>query len=183
MIEPWKLRTERLLQDTRVFRLWERVFVSLRTARAHPFFVIDAPDWVNVVALTPADEVVLVRQYRVGTRRTTLEIPGGMIDAGESPQVAAERELVEESGFRAARWIDLGVIAPNPAILSNRCHTFLAEGCVAGASSPDDGEELEVETRPLAEIPALLADGTIDHALVAVAFQKLDLHRKGLLGR
>lgn len=144
--------------------------------------MIEATDWVNVVALTPEENVIFVRQYRLGRGEVTLEIPGGMIDGAESPAAAAERELREETGYQAARWTALGAIDPNPAIQTNRCHLFLAEGCRRTAEVHlDEREDIAVQELPLAEVPRMLADGSISHALVAVAFQRLELLRRGLL--
>jgi 8-oxo-dGTP pyrophosphatase MutT (NUDIX family) len=132
--------------------------------------VIDAPDWVNVVPITPAGEVVLVRQFRFGTWANTLEIPGGMLDPGEDALGAATRELEEETGFRPARVTALGASHPNPAIFGNRLHSFLAEGCVKVHDGKQDGsEDIEVVLVPRADLPRLVRDGEITHSLVLAA--------------
>lgn len=181
MSRPWPVTGSRLLHDFHIFRLREDRCVSPRTGVEHPFFVIEAPDWINVVALTAEGRVVLIRQHRMGTGEVTLEIPGGMIDPGESPLDAAARELREETGYVAARWTSLGSIEPNPAIQTNRCYTYLAEGCRReGEPELDEKEDIGVEEEELEAIPRLLADGSITHALVGIAFQKLELFRRGL---
>lgn len=182
MTQTWEKLSSRPLFDLRLFRVRQDCCRSPRTGAAHEFLVLEAEDWVNIVALTPDERVVMVRQFRAGSGQVTLEIPGGIIDPGETPRTAAERELLEETGHRASEWIDLGSVHPNPAILSNRCHTFLARGCVL-ARPPllDEREDITVELIPLREVPRRLAQGEIGHALVAVAFQKLDLWRQGLL--
>ena len=139
---------------------------------------LECPDWVNVVALTrAADEgprVVLVRQWRFAIAAATLEIPGGMVDDGESPLQAARRELLEETGYSSESWCSLGTVHPNPAILSNRCHTFLARDAAFRARPTGDGdEEIAVTTRPLTAIPRAIADGEITHSLVIAAFHLL----------
>lgn len=142
--------------------------------------VIAAPDWVNVVPLTADDRVVFVRQWRFGVEATTLEIPGGLVDPGEEPIVAAARELAEETGYRASRFDRIGRCHPNPAILDNRVTTFLA----AGLEPPADGdrrwgvgeEETETVLVPLSEVPGRIRSGEISHALVIAAFYCLD-HR------
>ena len=105
---------------------------------------------MNVVALTEDGKAVLVKQFRHGTRETTLEIPGGAVDPGDrSPLAAARRELREETGYVARRWTRIGLVQPNPAFQTNACTTFLAEMCRrAGEPDPDEGEELEVVLVP-----------------------------------
>ncbi len=144
---------------------------SPRDGRVHAFYRIDAADWVNVVPLTAQGEIVMVRQFRHGLRRNTLEIPGGIVDPGEEPGAAALRELREESGYRAASARLLGSTNPNPALFGNRVHTFLAEGCVPeGAIQNSATEETQLELVPQHEIPARMQSGEIDHALVIAAF-------------
>jgi len=180
MIRPWPRLSTRTLFGSKVFELTVERLVSPRTKHEFDAVVLRSTDWVNVVALTDDQRVVMVRQYRFGSEQTTLEIPGGIVDPGEAPALAAQRELREETGYESARWTALGSIAPNPAIHRNRLHTFLAEGCVrVGDLQQDAGEDIEVELLPLSEIDALLASGAISHALVAVAFQKLALLRAG----
>lgn len=141
--------------------------------------VLDAPAWVNVVALGDDQRVLLVRQWRFGIGAPTLEIPGGMVDPGETPLDAARRELLEETGFVAARWSELGAVDPNPAFLTNRCTTFLAEGLERVGEPVGDGEEeIEVESAAVGELAALVASGAIRHALVVAAFYLFDRRRR-----
>ena len=180
MIRPWPRLSSRTLFGSKVFELTIERLVSPRTQHELDAVVLRSTDWVNVVALTQDQRVVMIRQYRFGSEDVTLEIPGGIIDPGEAPLFAAQRELREETGYEATHWTALGSIAPNPAIHRNRLHTFLAEGCaLVHAQDQDAGEDIEVELRPLADIDDLLATGAISHALVAVAFQKLALLRAG----
>jgi ADP-ribose pyrophosphatase len=152
---------------------------SPRTGLPHAFYVLDCANWVNVIALTNAREVVLVRQFRAGTKAVTLEIPGGGVEATDrSALAAARRELREETGHAARTWKRLGVVNPNPAFQSNRCTTFLAEGSRSvGELIPDAGEDLAVELVPLRSIPGLIRRGQITHSLVIAAFHFLSLAR------
>ena len=167
----------------RIFSVRREQYLSPRTGQPLNATILEAPDWVNVIALTPDQDCVLIRQYRFGTDRFTLEIPGGMIDPGETPLQAAERELREETGYTAAHWTSLGRVAPNPAFMRNHLYTFLAEGCVqSGAQVQDPGEDIEVLLKPLAAIDGMMESGEIDHALVMVAFLALDLKRRNPRG-
>jgi 8-oxo-dGTP pyrophosphatase MutT (NUDIX family) len=179
-VDSWRLLSAETIGDFRIFELLRHRYISPRTGRAVEPVVLRSPDWVNVIPITPDGRVVFIRQFRFGSGGVTLEVPGGMVDAGETPLEAAARELREETGYEAERWTPLGSIEPNPAFIANRCYSFLAEGCRKVAElSQDEGEDIAVELRPLDEAPALLASGAITHALVAVAFQKLELRRRG----
>jgi len=172
-LRRWQQIGEEVLARYKVFEVVKSRRRSPRTGSDIGFFVVRTPDWVNVVALTEADELILVRQFRHGTQHMSLEIPGGLIDPGENPAAAAVRELREETGFEAGPVRPIGVMTPDPAIFTNRCHTFLATGCRrVGDPTPDPGEDIEVVVVPAARVDRLLTEGAIDHALVlaAIAF-------------
>lgn len=176
----WRMVREHPAEDHRVFRVFRREAVNPRTGAVRTFSIIRSTDWVNVVALTPDDQVVLVRQFRHGTNRQTLEVPGGMIDEGESALAAGQRELREETGYATARWLEIGVVEPNPAIQTNRCHTLLALDVErVGELALDPGEALAVELAPLADIEGLVRAGAITHALVIAAFYHYLSHAGG----
>ena len=173
----WPIVSREELGGFKVFSVWREMLRSPRTHRPHPFYVLECPDWVNVIPLTDRNEVVLIRQFRAGTRTITLEIPGGGVESHDaSALVAGRRELREETGHVARSWRRLGVVRPNPAIQSNRCTTYLARGCRrVGDIDPDAGEDLAVELVPLVRIPRLIRRGQITHSLVIAAFHFLSL--------
>lgn len=143
---------------------------SPRTGDVHSFYQIRADDWVNVVPVTRDGHIVMVRQYRHGCQQVTLEIPGGMVDPGETPAEAAARELLEETGYLAERVLPIGVVNPNPALFDNRCHTYLAVGAHRVDEVRNEStEETVVELVPEGEVDRLVREGRIDHALVVAA--------------
>jgi ADP-ribose pyrophosphatase len=169
--KSWPVVSSRPERAFRIFSLRTDRARSPLTGAEHDFVVLESAAWVNVIPLTRDQEVILIRQYRHGIREVTLEIPGGLVEAADTPLAAAKRELLEETGCRGETWIDLGYVHPNPAIQDNRCHTFLALGVTqAGPQALDDKEDIEVLLRPLAEIPRLIREGRIRHALVVAAF-------------
>lgn len=170
-LEPWPLVRSVALGDHRIFRLRQDFRRSPRTGAEHDFFVLDCPDWVNVVALTPEREVIFVEQFRHGTNTVELEIPGGVMDPDDtSPVATGVRELREETGYEGEPARRLGQVAANPAIMTNRCHTILVENCVRRHPVQfDHAEDLVTRLIPVADLPALLASGRIQHSLVVVA--------------
>ena len=174
---PWSTISEDSVCRTPIFELYRRHTRHPRLG-ARDFYVLQAPPWVNIIPITEAGEVVMVRQFRHGVGGYTLEIPGGMMDpADASPRAGARREMREETGYDSTRIVELGRVHPNPAIQPNLCYSFLARDVrPTGSPDPDEDEETEVITVGLEKIPRLIADGTITHALVIAAFSFLHLY-------
>lgn len=178
----WRRARSEQVADCRVFQVRRDASVNPRGGGEHDFYVIEAPDWINVVPLTANDEVVMIEQFRHGTGEVTLEIPGGMVDDGEDARRAAGRELLEETGYESnTELLLLGSTRPNPAIQNNWIHTFLARDVEFRQTPVFDGtEHTAVRLVPLDQVPALIADGTITHSLVIVGFHWLMLYRNNL---
>lgn len=172
-LAPWREAGRKTRLETRVFRVVERQMQEVPDrgeGRRGTFYNIDPPDWVNVVALTSDRQVVLIEQFRHGTDAFTLEIPGGMVDPGESPLRAARRELAEESGYAAARWEKLGIVHPNPAIQTNTTHTFLAiDAERIHEPSFDTNEACRLVLAAWTDALEAVDRGEITHALVVCA--------------
>lgn len=170
MVKDWEIIDSRVDRDYRVFKVNVNTSRSPRTNKEGRFYVIDTNDWVNIIPLTQGGDVVMIRQYRHGSKKVTLEIPGGLVD-DENPETAALRELLEETGYRGDSVTHLGSANPNPAIFNNLCHTYLVENVKkVTQTNLDEDEDIEVVHVPLGKIPALIASGTINHALVIIAF-------------
>jgi 8-oxo-dGTP pyrophosphatase MutT (NUDIX family) len=174
--KSWTRLGSRTIADYEFVRIREDQYRFEPTGLEAPFVVCDCADWVLVIPVTPAGQVVFVRQYRHGVQKAVLEVPGGVMDGDETPEQAALRELLEETGFAATAVRRLGTMLPNPAIHSASCHVVLAEDCSLSAPpNLDPLEKIDVLLRPLADVHAMIRSGELCHALVIAAFALLDL--------
>ena len=172
-IEPWVTTNERVEYTTNIFKVLKRDMRIVSEDHKATFSILEAPDWINVIALTPENDIVLVEQYRYGIEAPTLELPGGVCDPGESPLETCKRELLEETGFSSEDWESLGKVSSNPAMQTNDTHTYLALGCVKTAEQKLDGNErINVHVIPIDEFLELVKSGDIDHSLVVAAVAK-----------
>lgn len=166
-VTEWREVRHEFVADCRVFTVERSISISPLDGEERAFYLIRSPEWAQIVPLTANDEIVMVKQFRHGSGRVTLEIPGGLVDPGESPAEAAVRECLEETGYRVRDAAPLGVTNPNPAIFTNALHSFVAFGATPErAIENTSSEQTEVVLVPRAELPRLLLTGAIDHALV-----------------
>jgi 8-oxo-dGTP pyrophosphatase MutT (NUDIX family) len=177
MIKPWKTVSSRPIANHRIFSIRSDVKVSPRTGAEHDFFVIECTHWVNVVAITRENKLVMVEQFRHGSDTVELEIPGGMIDASDkSPLEGGLRELREETGYEGTDARIIGDVFPNPAIMNNVCHTVMVKDCeIKHPLKWDQGEDMATRLVEISEIPSLIASGKIKHSLVVVALYYFEL--------
>ena len=170
MPEPFERVDSAVMLETPIFSLRRDRAVHPRTQVAGNYFVLDMPDFVNMVAETKHGEMILVRQWRHGSRSIELELPAGLVDADEAALEAAKRELLEETGYAAEHWEELGHVTPNPAFLSNRCTTFWARGCERVCEpNLDDDEDIEVVRVSAGSIPEMIRRGTLRNAQMVAA--------------
>jgi 8-oxo-dGTP pyrophosphatase MutT (NUDIX family) len=176
----WTVLETKFLQDCAVFSVSRTLAKSPRTGESHPFYRIDSVDWVNIVPITPDGDFVLVKQYRHGLEGFTIETPGGMVDPGETPAEAAGRELLEETGYRAAEIVPLGGVNPNPALFGNTLYAFLGRDVERVEEVRNEStEETHVEVVSPAELRRLVSEGAVNHALVIAVLYLLDAARRG----
>jgi ADP-ribose pyrophosphatase len=174
-IKPWKRIKSEQGPDLKLFQVQHRWMQNPRNGKILKRLVLETGDWVNVIAVTAEEKIVFVRQYRFGTGKISLEIPGGLIDPGEDSHQAAIRELKEETGYTTGDWQQLGVVEPNPAFLNNLCHHWLALNIQQTAQAePDEGEDIEVVCFTFDEIIKHIRSGEIRHVLVLSALSRLD---------
>ena len=180
-LKPWQKVGSKPVGNFRIFTIRSDEVISPRTQQTQDVYVIDCVNWVNVIALTPERNLVMIEQYRHGSNTIELEIPGGMMDPGDaSPVAAGLRELREETGYEGENPRLLGQIFPNPAIMSNVCYTVLVENCrCVHPLQFDHGEDLITRLVPVSELPGLVAAGKIQHSLVVVALYYFDLWQRG----
>ena len=163
---PWDMQENNLHADCRIFEVRKQRLKRRSDGLEGEFFVLDTNDWVNVLALTPADKIILVRQFRYGSKEQSLEPPGGVVERGEDPVVAGLRELQEETGYVGEEPKLLGVVRPNAAILSNRCYVILVRNAQKTAElNFDQHEELVTELYPVRELKEMVRRGEITHSI------------------
>lgn len=132
------------------------------------YYVLEYPDWVNIIAITDDDRFVLVRQYRHGLGRTSFELCAGVCEQGESPEESARRELLEETGYAGGEWHELMLLTANASTQNNITHCFIARGVSkVDTQHLDPTEDVEVYCKERGEVYAMLLRGEFMQALMA----------------
>ncbi|MEW6140712.1 MAG: NUDIX hydrolase [Thermodesulfobacteriota bacterium] len=175
----WELVDSREDRSYALFSVAVQRSKSPRTGKVHEFQVINSPSWVTVIPVTPDDRVVMVRQFRHGSRELSLEPPGGLVKDGQSPEQSAWEELEEETGYKGSSLELLGWMYPMPALFTNRFYVYLARNVVpSGRKNPDETEEVETVLVPVDEIRDHIRGGEIQCAVMISALH-LFLDRVG----
>ncbi len=171
---PWKKLSSESGQDLILFKSRFDYYENVRNNHRVKAVILQAPDWVNIVALTPQRQVVIVQQYRFGTQQMTSEIPAGIVDQDETPAQAARRELLEETGYTSQDWTAMDYVEPNPAFLNNKCYFFLARNAQKTHSTRlDDGENIRTLTMPERELRKEIEQGHLRHSLALAALTRV----------
>lgn len=166
MIKKWETVASKKLYDLRIMEVWSNKRINPIKGTEGDYYAIHSNDWINVVAVTADNKIVMVTQYRHGNQEITIEVPGGLVDDGEAPIVSAARELKEETGFISDPLIQIGAVAPNPALFNNVTYTFLAQNAEQKFEQALDGnEDIDISLHTLEEIDQMIQSGKITHAL------------------
>lgn len=168
--QDWPQVREESALKTPVFEVKRSILLSPKDGREKTFFLLDCPDWVQVLPITEDGRAVLVRQFRYGSRALSLELPGGVIERGQTPLEAGQRELREETGYTAPSWRHVASFKPNPAVNTNSAHFFVAEGArLTDATEFDENEDIELVLVDVNQLPKMVAQGEIDHVIMSAA--------------
>ena len=171
MTRPWRVIEEQYYEKFRLFSAKRSRRENPKNGQPFDFFLMEGLDWTNIILLNPRREIVLVEQFRQGADRVTLELPGGAVEANETPLAAATRETVEETGFTPKPLKHLGSVFANPAMQSMRLHVFLGEvdGSTQIPQALDSEEEIRIVQKPLDDFLEDVRTGRAEHALTAAA--------------
>lgn len=178
--KPWQVLERRKLASLSHVSVWQDRVRLHNGETIDDFCRIESPDWAAIVCVTADQLVVLVRQYRHGVARSSLELPAGALEPGETPLEAARRELLEETGHTAPEWKTLTTLSVDPSRQQARGHFFCALGAVRSAPpTPDPAEEIETLLVTPDELQRRIATGECFHGLHVAAI--LTARERGLL--
>lgn len=160
----WELIRSEPVDDLKLFRARFDYMKNPRNGLSQRMVVLESSDAANIVAITKDEQMIFVKQYRVGIHAETLELPGGIVDPGEDHTTAAQRELREETGYTGGTWSYLGKIASNPVFMNNYTHHYFTENVMlTDTLKLDEGEAVDVVTMPIVEVFQRWRQGDFDH--------------------
>ncbi len=169
-MSDWIIEKRTSVFKTGIFELENLKCRHPDKAEPHEFFILNAPDWINVVALDEEGRFITVNQHRLGTGECTIETPAGLMEPGEAPEAAARRELLEETGYVPGELHLMKRLSANPAIMNNHIYFFRATGCrKAAAQNLDKAEDIEVRLLTRDEVQNMLDGGEINHSIIVTA--------------
>lgn len=173
----WRRIDKEVIFKTPVFNLFRERSQSLRTGAETDFYYFGCRDWVNVVAVTTDKKLVMIRQFRHGSDRWEMEIPGGCMDPSDaSPVEGGMRELFEETGYRGSGARIIGKVCPNPALQGNNCYTVFVEDAVkVSAPAMEATEDIDTMLVPVSDIRTMIKEQAITHGLVLNALHFLEI--------
>lgn len=156
-----------------VFRAYKTRVENFEKTKSGEFDIVRCANWVNVVALTTDNKMILVRQYRAGLDDITIETPAGGINFNEEPLLAAKRELEEETGYVSSEWSSLGYVDVNPAFMTNKCFFFLAKNCRnVDIQNFDPLEEIEIDLKDISDVKEMMSAQKITHSLTLISLYR-----------
>jgi 8-oxo-dGTP pyrophosphatase MutT (NUDIX family) len=171
---PWECEHAEPGPEILLFRAVYKWMHNPRNGARLKALILEGNDWVNIAALTPEGKALIVRQFRFGTNRTTTEFPAGLVEPGETPLAAAQRELREETGYTTEKWESLGQVDANAAFLNNQCHLWLARDVIkTHPTALDASEDILVEELSLDELKQELESGRFSNALSVLTLHKV----------
>ncbi len=133
---------------------------------------VDHPGGVGVVAITPDNKMLMVKQFRKAIEAETIEIPAGKLEHGEDPQICGMRELEEETGYKAKEFISLGFLYPSPGFTDEKTYIYLAKDLYKGTVNPDEDEFLDILEIPIEEIHSMITKNEINDAKTVIGYYK-----------
>ena len=172
MIKNWLTIEDIKVDDCKIFDIHRVKRRSPDTGKEGSFVYLDSANWVNIIPVTKSGNIVLIKQYRHGIDTITIEIPGGLIEKGEEPGNAGQRECTEETGyFSEEKAVFLGKTTPNPAFLNNTCYSYVWNNVeLVYEQNLDRHEEITVFEKSISEVKEMILNGEINHSLVLNAF-------------
>lgn len=180
-LRPWKVTASRYLLRDKWLTVRADDCVTQSGATVAPYYVLEYPDWAHVAAFDGEGRLLVIRQYRHALGRVCVELPGGIVEAGDdSPLTTARRELAEETGYEADQWESLGAFSPNPATHTNTFHGYLAAPVrFLAAPSPETTEDVTHEFISVSDLLGLISTSEFAQGM-QVATVLLALRRLGL---